>query len=460
MRQSSPPGAIASLLASIDREGAKATSSLGAVGIEPPALVLDALAPIGPEVMEELREGRGADMDGDAFSDAIGWLTTAAGRAQADGEAARAALADLRSEGSAWADPTFLGILGAGWVVVLALALTARYRLLHLAARGDGERRALSRRTAQLESLLEVIRAASSAPDQAAIATTVAEQARVVAGGEFAFVALADGGVLHPIARAGDVAVADAPAASGMLGRVLDTGSSSRATVLDEPALPHERELVSLVAAPLVVDRHVAGVVCVGQRRTEPFGEEEQLALQLLAAGGASALETAWLRESSAELAELDALTGLYNRRRLERDVHSVTATCAAEGRPVSALMIDLDHFKRLNDTEGHGAGDDALRRVAGIVRACVRARDTVYRYGGEELVALLPEAHLADALAVAERIRAGVALDARPGGRGLTVSIGAAVTVEADGDALVSAADAALYRAKSEGRNRVRAAA
>jgi diguanylate cyclase (GGDEF)-like protein len=225
---------------------------------------------------------------------------------------------------------------------------------------------------------------------------------------------------------------------------------------------------ISLVGAPLVANRRVIGAIAAGRRGDGLFEEDDETAIQLLAAGAASALEAARLQETAAELALIDGLTGLYNRRRLETDLAQAIADCTADSLPVSLAMLDLDHFKELNDRKGHQAGDEVLRRVAGVLRACVRGCDTVYRYGGEEFSVILPGTQLADATAIAERIRASVILDSvsrRPEGkdaRPLTVSIGVACLADrsAEGPARLTArADAALYRAKATGRNRVVAA-
>src|SRR5690606_6303318 len=130
-------------------------------------------------------------------------------------------------------------------------------------------------------------------------------------------------------------------------------------------------------------------------------------------------------------------------------------------GRPLSLLVIDLDHFKSINDRFGHEAGDDVLCRTARIIEGSIRDIDTAARFGGEEFVVLPPETDVASALDVAERIRATLAeSDIESGGRTIPVraSIGvsscpALVALPAD---LISSADAALYRAKEDGRNRV----
>src|SRR5207302_2019326 len=168
-------------------------------------------------------------------------------------------------------------------------------------------------------------------------------------------------------------------------------------------------------------------------------------------------------RESQAELERLsvtDALTGLYNRRYLMGTLATEAQRSRRLRRPFSVLLADADHFKQYNDTQGHPAGDAALVKIADILRKQTRAVDCVARYGGEEFLVVLLETTVATAVLVAERIRARVAAEAFEGGR-MTMSIGVA-ECPAHGDtpeSLIAGADAALYKAKDGGRDRVVAA-
>jgi diguanylate cyclase (GGDEF)-like protein len=169
------------------------------------------------------------------------------------------------------------------------------------------------------------------------------------------------------------------------------------------------------------------------------------------------------LRESRRELERLsitDHLTGLYNRRYLMEALANEVRRSHRLEHPCALLMADVDHFKHYNDAYGHLAGDEALTRVATILKEATRDVDCAARYGGEEFVVLMPETESAGATDAAQRIRARLAEDPLVGGK-LTVSIGLAqFPGDADAaEALLAVADAALYQAKREGRDRVQRA-
>jgi diguanylate cyclase (GGDEF)-like protein len=159
------------------------------------------------------------------------------------------------------------------------------------------------------------------------------------------------------------------------------------------------------------------------------------------------------------QLAITDELTGLFNRKHLMETLNAEVTRSKRNERSFALLVIDIDHFKSVNDTYGHQKGDEVLRLLAGIFHDTVRSCDYVARYGGEEFIAMLPEVGAEGGREVAERIRARVARESinRRGDR-VTVSIGMAVFAE-HGDnpqTLFQQADQALYAAKAAGRNRV----
>jgi diguanylate cyclase (GGDEF)-like protein len=160
-----------------------------------------------------------------------------------------------------------------------------------------------------------------------------------------------------------------------------------------------------------------------------------------------------------------DALTGIANRRAFDERLAALWSRLALERESLTLILVDLDHFKNLNDTRGHMEGDAALRQIGGVLRMVVRSTEDVpARLGGEEFAILLPRTHPDHALLVAERVREAVAFTripnpGTPNGVILSASLGVAMAWPGDGgdpSELVARADAALYRAKSEGRDRV----
>ncbi len=160
--------------------------------------------------------------------------------------------------------------------------------------------------------------------------------------------------------------------------------------------------------------------------------------------------------------AKVDSLTGLHNRRWLDRTLARLAKRAEGSDQPLSLIMIDADHFKNYNDTHGHPAGDRALHAIATAVLANVRPNDVAARYGGEEFVVLLPDTGLRKALDVAERLRESVmssVIMADDGSRLPDVTVSVGVATASNGEpvtALLAASDAALYRSKQLGRNRV----
>ena len=158
-----------------------------------------------------------------------------------------------------------------------------------------------------------------------------------------------------------------------------------------------------------------------------------------------------------AQLALCDDLTGVGNRRRLDRDLSIEAHNGEA---PVAVIMVDVDHFKRINDEFGHDAGDQALRAVADVLRREVRTGDVVYRYGGEEFCVVLVNTTTTEAGQVAERIRFAVSRMALAVDEPLTVSIGVALGKGAHVSHTLIRADEALFKSKDAGRDRVTLAA
>ncbi|HEX7126527.1 MAG TPA: GGDEF domain-containing protein [Thermodesulfobacteriota bacterium] len=218
------------------------------------------------------------------------------------------------------------------------------------------------------------------------------------------------------------------------------------------------------LAAPILSHDELLGVVAIGGGRQSPTYRKWLLAL--VAELTAVAILAARGRKELVHESTTDPLTGLANRKHLMTRFRMELDRAEAYGAALSVLLIDVDHFKQFNDTNGHPAGDDCLRTVARVLHEVTRGSDIVARYGGEEFVVVTVDADKGQALGHAERIRAAVEAAPIAGARSpspahVTISAGVATYPE-DGrpiEDLVAAADAALYRAKEGGRNRVVAA-
>jgi diguanylate cyclase (GGDEF)-like protein len=203
------------------------------------------------------------------------------------------------------------------------------------------------------------------------------------------------------------------------------------------------------------------GYFCLCTSSDDPGNSQEvlQYKAELLGEILSVSLTNAALYEKAKRDSHLDSLTGASTRRVLEERLQAEHARTLRYGQPCCLVILDVDHFKRVNDADGHLAGDQTLRALAGILASETRGTDLLARYGGDEFVILMPETTLAEAGIAAERIRRRVESELKAGGRALTVSCGVATWSGAPGETATEAfrrADAALYRAKAAGRNRV----
>jgi len=224
----------------------------------------------------------------------------------------------------------------------------------------------------------------------------------------------------------------------------------------------------SVALLPLQRRGRWLGIYAIGSRDPDRF--HHALAtdfLQHLAAVISICLETAISREQLRHLGLTDALTAVGNRRYFDQRLNEEMMRAQRASASLGCLFVDVDHFKAINDRYGHAVGDEVLQTIAQRIRSQLRGADIVARYGGEEFAVLLPQADLARAAEVAERIRrtiaeTPVAISDSIDLLAVTASIGVATYTGSDGDAgdhtrrLLSAADTALYRAKQQGRNRV----
>jgi diguanylate cyclase (GGDEF)-like protein len=236
---------------------------------------------------------------------------------------------------------------------------------------------------------------------------------------------------------------------------------------------PGTANLKSAALVPLPRKDRAIGALCFGSAEPKRFTRHHGTDfLAHLGAVAAVCIENAINRARLLRAGITDFLTGWHNRRYLQQRLKEELARAQRHAGSVGCLMIDIDRFKSINDGYGHLAGDNALKEIAQRVESQIRSMDTAARFGGDELAVLLPEATAAEAATLAERIREVIAaapftLTAQIE-RPLTVSVGVAVVspgrhetdLKAVADRLLADADAALYRAKALGRNRVQVGA
>jgi diguanylate cyclase (GGDEF)-like protein len=254
------------------------------------------------------------------------------------------------------------------------------------------------------------------------------------------------------------------PENAGLCARALATG----APVLDNQVRDNSgyiagfEETHSEVCLPLISFSEPLGVLILDSAKADAFDPEEIHAMQAAADVCATAIQNARHFERARNLANVDGLTGIYNRRYFEQRILEELERSVRYNGSMALLMIDIDHFKKLNDEFGHLLGDEVLRQVSSIFEQHLRKLDVVCRYGGEEFAILVPETPGSRATAVAEKLRKIIESWNFPGvPRPVTISIGVA-EFPTDGrtrDELMKAADDALYSAKQQGRNRVVAA-
>ncbi|HEU4487689.1 MAG TPA: diguanylate cyclase, partial [Actinomycetota bacterium] len=252
---------------------------------------------------------------------------------------------------------------------------------------------------------------------------------------------------------------------SGVVGLVAERGTIvvRRSSAQDpQPAISEPRFPVA-VAIPIHSQQRIHSVLAVYRRdSSNPFEPDDVDVVKFLADQGRVALENVMLHEEAQRLSITDGLTGVWNRRFLQMQFRSMHATAVRFNRPFSLLMLDLDHFKLVNDTHGHQRGDAVLIEFAQRLSDVIREVDVVARFGGEEFVCLLSETELSGAIVTAQKILEEIRSEPFGGGGerplDLTASVGVASWPQ-HGDTfrmLVAAADRGLYRAKHEGRNRI----
>jgi diguanylate cyclase (GGDEF)-like protein len=324
----------------------------------------------------------------------------------------------------------------------------------------------LRRRVEELAALNRSARALGSTLEMPELlAITARETLAVVPGAELAAIAmLEDGGhdlVVDCYDRdKGEFARVRARASEGLSAQVLESG---KALAVDDVtqgdrAAASDPGIRAWLGVPIALYDQVVGVLSVQSREPGAFGPNEQRVLEAMGAQAGTAIQNA----RSYELATVDGLTGLFVRRYFDGRLREEHERARRYQTEYAVLMLDVDDFKRLNDTHGHAVGDKVLREVAQRMRRNMRGVDVPARYGGEEFAAILPRTSALDAHVVAERMRQDIAA-ARVAVGGVTLGVTASIGVASfpdsgaeDTEHIVRLADEALYRAKQSGKNRV----
>lgn len=255
--------------------------------------------------------------------------------------------------------------------------------------------------------------------------------------------------------------------AGGLTREILDRGElfvvsdTEQADFFNNPLAINEG-IRSLIAAPLKIHKRTIGVLYLDDFQPREFAEAKLELLSILTSFASMSIDHAHLHERTLQLACTDGLTGLYNHRHFKKMFSDEVARALRYEKPLSIILLDVDDFKKFNDTYGHPNGDIVLQEMATLLRELLRDCDYVFRYGGEEFVALLPETPLAEATKVAERIRIFVETESPrfltqiTKTHGVTVSIGVA-GLPSDGqsaETLLKQVDDLMYKAKHQGKN------
>ncbi|MDH3744002.1 MAG: sensor domain-containing diguanylate cyclase [Acidobacteriota bacterium] len=274
------------------------------------------------------------------------------------------------------------------------------------------------------------------------------------------------------------------PAETGIAGHVYVTGESHCSSNVEEDRLffpdidrDHDYQTTSLVAIPVRIEKEVCGVLeLINRQATDHYSKEDLNLLEIFAGYISISIQNILDGRQAQEIAKRDNLTGLFNDRYLHIALSRAIAKCRRENADIALLFLDLDFFKRVNDTHGHLAGSQVLREVGQLLRAGTPFAGTIAaRYGGDEFVIALPGFDIEEAVLLAEEIRNTIVENAfcnKPGEiqpdpihlTGLTTSIGVAtlrrhlgdeLSVERCKSTLLRLADSAMYIAKETGRNR-----
>jgi two-component system, cell cycle response regulator len=403
---------------------------------------------------------------------ALGWIIAGAVVRPVQ-RAAEAANAVADGDLTRWLAPEGGRELTALSVALNTMSAQLAERMTDLQASEERLRESLGRLGQALSSSLDLNRTLAVIVETA-VATLGADRAVLM------LVTAERDGLYPKVVRGFDEPIPRVRTDDGLLGHVIRTGAAVRLPE-DAPRVPEGEDALPggpcRLLVPMMGRGRVLGVlVLVRDHPARRFESDELDTLRTFAAQASVSIENVLLHHEARRLAVTDPLTGLWNFRYFQMQADREVESAARFERPLSLVIVDLDHFKDVNDTYGHQVGDEILVEVARRLRTSTRVPDIVARYGGEEFVALLPGTDLQGALATAARIHAAVRAEPiQPTAKGITAtaesrtvppqritcSIGVA-TLPLHGRTvagLLRSADAAMYAAKSQGRDCIRAA-
>jgi len=350
------------------------------------------------------------------------------------------------------------GLLVGGMAMVGVLAL--------LFVQGNRREDESGRVAAEQAALRRVATAAAASPED--VVTLIAREAALLTGADLGLVCRFDDDHARTLGVWGEERMV-APRAvrldgEGVLARVAHSGEPAR--IEDYAALPAgdalagpewTRNVASAVAAPVRVGGSAWGAVLVARHGRSPWADDTEERLARFAELAAAAISSAEARRDLALQATTDPLTGLANRRTFEERLDAETARARRTGRPLALALIDVDHFKRVNDTHGHQAGDRVLTEIARRLSAIARPQDLLARVGGEEIAWLMGDTEMTGAHEAAERGRRRIGDDPFTGIGTVTISGGVCDLRRAPAaGGIVRGADIALYQAKERGRDAI----
>jgi diguanylate cyclase (GGDEF)-like protein len=329
--------------------------------------------------------------------------------------------------------------------------------------------RAMARRNEQFTALYQIVSEVTETLSLKYIAGTTIREARHLVGADVSTLRLLQNDELVVVGTEQDddadaAGLRTLPLGTGIVGRAAKRGKTVRIEEDAQSGMSDGERIPGIqsgIVVPLIIGARVVGTLGCWSRIPRMFSDDDERILEMMASQVATAIAAANVHEATARDAQHDALTSLPNRRSLNEDLRGALLEATLGTAPMALVMVDIDHFKRLNDEYGHRVGDITLQGVADVLRTSVRAQDIVYRYGGEEFLIVFMDVDAHNAAARAEHLRAQiermpVPIEHAETAAPVTISIGVAIFPDHGRhlEALIDIADRAMYASKEAGRN------